>query len=175
MGNDGEFSHESMVSRFNSDLANNFGNLAARVATVVGKKCDGIGPAPRSDSPLAAVAVSVVAAASNAWSRTLPSEALDETWQLIRETNAFLEINAPWKSEPGPEVDAVMGDALEALRIVAILATPAMPTICQDLWERLGLPGQVADQRIGVDTLWGANHGGFLVTKGDPLFPRKTA
>jgi methionyl-tRNA synthetase len=175
LGNDGEFSHESMVSRFNSDLANNFGNLAARVATVVGKKCDGIGPAPRADSPLAAVSVSVVAAASDAWSRTLPSEALDETWQLIRETNAFLEINAPWKAEPGPEVDAVMGDALEALRIVAILATPAMPTICQELWERLGLPGQVADQRIGVDTVWGTNPGGMTVTKGDPLFPRKTA
>ncbi len=56
LGNDGEFSHEGMVARFNSDLANNFGNLAARVATVVGKKCDGIGPAPSPDSTLAAVA-----------------------------------------------------------------------------------------------------------------------
>jgi methionyl-tRNA synthetase len=50
-----------------------------------------------------------------------------------------------------------------------------MPTICQDLWERLGLPGQVADQRIGIDTQWGANPGGMTVIKGDPLFPRKTS
>ena len=45
-----------MVDRYNSDLANNLGNLLSRVATVVGKKCDGVGPAPRPDSPLAAVA-----------------------------------------------------------------------------------------------------------------------
>ena len=50
-----------------------------------------------------------------------PSRALDATWQLIRATNAYLEANEPWKAEPGPDVDAVMGDALEALRIVAIL------------------------------------------------------
>ena len=46
---------------------------------------------------------------------------------LIRATNAYLEANEPWKAEPGPAVDAVLGDALEALRIVAILASPAIP------------------------------------------------
>ena len=51
-----------MVDRYNADLANNLGNLLSRVATVVGKKCGGIGPAPRADSPLAAVAAEVVAA-----------------------------------------------------------------------------------------------------------------
>ena len=56
-----------------------------------------------------------------------PSVALDATWRLIRETNAYLEANEPWKADPGPEVDAVMGDALEALRIVAVLATPGHP------------------------------------------------
>ncbi len=55
-GPDGDFSYEGMVARYNTDLANNLGNLLSRVATVVAKKCDGIGPAPRADSPLAAVA-----------------------------------------------------------------------------------------------------------------------
>ena len=55
-GPDGDFSYEGMITRYNSDLANNLGNLLSRVATVVDKKCDGIGPAPRPDSPLAAVA-----------------------------------------------------------------------------------------------------------------------
>jgi methionyl-tRNA synthetase len=173
LGNDGEFSHEGVVARFNSDLANNFGNLAARVATVVGKKCDGIGPAPKVDSPLAAVATEVLKSTCDAWDRFAPAEALDHTWRLIRETNAYLETNQPWKLEPGPQVDAVMGDALEALRIVAILATPAMPTICQTLWERLGLPGNVADQRVPDAAAWGGYPGGLPVVKGDPLFPRK--
>ena len=55
-GQDGDFTYEGLIGRYNSDLANNLGNLAARVATVVGKKCDGIGTAPAADSPLAAVA-----------------------------------------------------------------------------------------------------------------------
>ena len=173
LGNDGEFSHEGVVARFNSDLANNFGNLAARVATVVGKKCGGIGPAPRSDSPLAAVAAAVVADVCDAWSRIAPAEALEATWRLIRETNAYLEANQPWKMEPGPEVDAVLGDSLEVLRIVAILASVAMPTICQELWSRLGLPGAVSDQRVPDAVAWGGYPGGLPVVKGDALFPRK--
>ena len=59
-GNDGDFSYDGLVARYNSDLANNLGNLAARVATVVAKKCDGIGPAPRSDSSLASAAAKAV-------------------------------------------------------------------------------------------------------------------
>jgi methionyl-tRNA synthetase len=174
LGNDGEFSHEGMVARFNTDLANNFGNLAARVATVVAKKCDGIGPAPRADSPLAAVATACANDAAQAWTALSPSDALDATWRLIRETNSHLEDNQPWKSEPGPEVDAVMGDALEALRIIAILSNPAMPTICQALWERIGCLGLVADQRVPDALVWGGYVGGQPVVKGDVLFPRKS-
>ena len=115
-----------MVARYNADLANNLGNLLARVATVVERKCGGIGPAPDPASPLAAVAASVYETAAGAWSRIAPSEALEATWRLVRETNAALEAAEPWKAEPGPAVDAVLGDALEALRIVAILASPAL-------------------------------------------------
>ena len=50
-GNDGDFTYEGLVARYNADLANNLGNLLARVATVVGKKCDGIGPAPPARQP----------------------------------------------------------------------------------------------------------------------------
>ena len=55
------------------------------------------------------------------------ADALEATWRLIRATNAYLEANEPWKAEPGPAVDAVLGDALEALRIVAVLASPGDP------------------------------------------------
>jgi len=70
--------------------------------------------------------------------------------------------------------NAVMGDALEALRIVTILAQVALPTTTQEIWSRLGLSGQVADLRVGRDTKWGHYPGGLTVTKGQPLFPRKT-
>ncbi len=172
-GLDGEFSAEGLVTRYNSDLANNFGNLLSRVATVVGSKCGGIGPAPQPESPLAEVAAGAARDASGAWLRFAPSEALEATWRLIRETNAHLEANEPWKATPGPEVDAVMGDALEALRIVAVLAWPAVPRACGEVWRRLGLPGSPADQRLPGAAAWGGYPGGLAVEKGAPLFPRR--
>jgi methionyl-tRNA synthetase len=174
-GPDGEFSYERLVERYNADLANNFGNLLSRVATVVGRKCDGMGPAPRADSPLGPVAADVYAASARAWADVQPSVALEATWRLIRETNAYLEANEPWKLDPGPEVAAVLGDALEALRIVSVLASPAIPTTAQEAWRRIGLPGSVVDQRLPEAATWGGYPGGLPVAKGPPLFPRLTA
>jgi methionyl-tRNA synthetase len=171
-GPDGEVSYEGMVARFNSDLANNFGNLASRVATVVAKKCGGIGPPPRPDSPLAEAAAVAVADAAQAWARVAPSEALQATWRLIRDANAYLEANEPWKAEPGPGLDAVLGDALEVLRIVAVLAAPAIPRACAELWRRLGLEGSPMTARLPGAGVWGQYPGGLRVDKGDPLFPR---
>ncbi|WP_163511457.1 methionine--tRNA ligase [Fodinicola acaciae] len=171
-GPDGDFSYEGMVSRYNADLANNYGNLLARVSTVVGKKCDGVGPAPRPDSPLAAVAAESYANAAKAWEAVQPSIALDHTWRLIRETNALLEAAEPWKLDPGPEVDAVLGDALEALRIVAVLSYPAIPNAAEQVWRRIGLTGSPADVRLPAAAAWGQYPGGLPVQKGAPLFPR---
>ncbi len=171
-GPDGDFSYEGMVTRYNADLANNLGNLLSRVATVVDKKCGGVGPAPDAGSPLAAVATEAYAETAAAWDRVQPSVALDATWRLIRETNAHLEANEPWKMEPGPEVERVMGDALEALRIVTVLASPAVPDSCREIWRRIGLPGSPEDQRLPDAATWGQYPGGLDVAKGDPLFPR---
>jgi methionyl-tRNA synthetase len=171
-GSDGDFTYEGLVGRYNSDLANNLGNLAARVATVVEKKCGGTGPAPRPDSPLADAAATAYASTAAAWAQFAPSRALDATWSLIRATNAYLEANEPWKAEPGPVVDAVMGDALEALRIVAILASPAMPHTAQLVWERIGFTSDIAQQRLPDAAAWGGYPGGRPVVKGSPLFPR---
>ena len=172
-GPDGDFSGEGLVARYNSDLANNLGNLLSRVATVVGSKCGGTGPAPRPDSHLAPAAAATYRDVAAAWDRLAPSEALDATWRLIRETNAHLEAAEPWKAEPGPDVDAVLGDALEALRIVTVLASPAIPTAAAEIWRRLGLPGSPADQRLPEAAAWGGYPGGLPVEKGPPLFPRR--
>jgi methionyl-tRNA synthetase len=174
-GADGEFSYEGMVSRYNGDLANNLGNLLSRVTTVVNRKCGGVGPAPRPDSGLAPVVAAAVERADEAWRRISPSEALDATWQIIRETNAALEAAEPWRAEPGPAVDAVLGDALEALRVVAVLAHPAVPGACAEVWRRIGLAGNPADQRLPGAVAWGGYPGGLQVLTGEPLFPRKQA
>jgi methionyl-tRNA synthetase len=171
-GPDGDFSYEGMVARYNADLANNLGNLLARVSTVVERKCDGIGPAPDPSSPLGEVAAAAYAAAADAWQRVAPTEALEATWRLVRETNAALEAAEPWKAEPGPATSAVLGDALEVLRIVAILASPALTRASQEIWNRLGLPGRVEDQRLPEAAAWGGYPGGLTVTRGSPLFPR---
>lgn len=173
-GNDGDFTYEGLISRYNSDLANNLGNLAARIATVVEKKCGGIGPTPATESILKSAASAAVAETAAAWHSVQPSRALEATWGLIKATNAYLENNEPWKMEPGAAVDTVMGDALEALRIVTILANPALPTSTQEIWRRIGLTGEITDLRIAADTKWGQYPSGRTVIKGEPLFPRKT-
>lgn len=171
-GPDGDFSYEAMVNRYNTDLANNLGNLVSRVATVVGRSCGGVGPAPRPDSPLAPYAAEAYETASRAWADVQPSRALEATWRLVREANAHLEANEPWKLEPGPLLDGVLGDALEVLRIVAVLAGPAIPSSAAEIWRRIGLPGGPADQRLPAAVAWGGYPGGLPVEKGEPLFPR---
>jgi methionyl-tRNA synthetase len=172
LGADSDFSYERVVDRYNADLANNLGNLLSRVATVVEKKCGGVGPAPRPDSPLAAVAAEAYEATAAAWADFQPSVALEATWRLVREANAHLEANEPWKAEPGPEVDAVLGDALEVLRIVSILASPAVPNASAEIRRRIGLDGRPEAQRLPEAAAWGQYPGGLPVEKGAPLFPR---
>jgi methionyl-tRNA synthetase len=173
-GHDGDFTPDGLNGRYNSDLANKLGNLLSRVATVVAKKCGGIGPAPAGDSPLAELAAVAVAEADAAWAQIAPSRALDATWRLIAAANAYLERHQPWKRAPGAEVARVLGDALEVLRLVAILASPAMPGACQAIWARLGLAGRVEDQRLPAAAVWGGYPGGLPVTVEAPLFPRRS-
>jgi len=173
LGSDGEFSAEGISARYNADLANNLGNLLSRVATVVDKKCGGVGPAPDPSSRLAGTSVEVLAETVAAWNAGAPHLALESTWRLIRETNAELETAEPLKADPGPAVDAVLGSALEVLRIVAILVSPAMPSTAREVWRRIGLPGVPEDQLLPASGVWGGYPGGLAVEKGAPLFPRR--
>jgi methionyl-tRNA synthetase len=184
LGSDGDFSFEGLLQRYNSDLANNLGNLLQRVSTVVGSKCDGVGPAPTQaegdddEYPrLASVAAEVCGWARDAWDRWAPNEALEAPLRLVRETNSELEAREPWKMAPGPEVEAVLGDALEVLRIVAILVAPAMPAAADEIWRRIGLTGSPGAPGVAAietgELEWGRYPGGLTVEHGDPLFPRR--
>ena len=163
-GPDGEFSYEGVVARYNADLANTLGNLVARVTALVAPRCGGIGPVPRPDSPLAETAAAARAEADTAWAQPQPAAALAAVWRLVAATNSYLVANEPWHGGP----DHVLGDALEALRIVAVLAWPAIPGTAEEIWRRIGLQWTVDP----VDPAWGAGPAGRRVTKGAPLFPR---
>jgi methionyl-tRNA synthetase len=173
LGTDGDFSAEGITARYNADLANNLGNLLSRVATVVGSKCGGVGPTPDPDSRLAALSATVLTEATEAWNAGQPHLGLEATWRLIRETNAELEQAEPWKSDPGAAVDAVLGSALEVLRIVSILISPAMPATAETIWARIGLDGSPAAEPVPAGAVWGGYPGGRPVEKGPPLFPRR--
>jgi methionyl-tRNA synthetase len=177
-GNDGDFSYEGMIDRYNADLANNLGNLLQRVSTVVHQKCDGIGPHPRrAGSRLSELVSETALSAAAAWERSDPKGALEATWQLIRDANTELESSEPWKLPQGETVEAILGDALEVLRIVAVLVVPAMPQVAAEIWRRLGLPGEVDEPgTVSRGALsWGGYPGGLSVEKGAPLFPRRRA
>ncbi len=171
-GPDGDFSYEGMVARYNADLANNLGNLLSRVTTVVARKCGGVGPAPSSSAALAGVVADAYQAAASAWARVAPSEALEATWRIVRETNAALEAAEPWKADPGPALDAVLGDALEVLRVLAVLTSPALPRAAAEIWRRIGMPGAPGEQALPAAASWGGYPGGLPVATGAPLFPR---
>lgn len=175
-GPDSEFSYEQMLERYNSDLANTLGNLVSRVATVVSKKCGGIGPAPQDESPLRVIAEEAYVKAAAAWENFSPSIALDAVWHLLRETNAYLGETEPWKmEEESDEVKAVLGDALEVIRLAAILSSPALVNASQKIWETIGLSGQAIEQGLPEAAAWGGYPGELKVTPGEPLFPRLKA
>ena len=114
-----------------------------------------------------------VARAADAWAACAPSQALEATWSLISAANTHLEQHQPWKQTSGAALDRVLGDALEALRIVAILASPAVPYTSQAIWQRIGLAGRVDAQRLPAGAAWGGYPGVTRVSVEQPLFPRR--
>ena len=126
-------------------------------------------------APWPRLAAEVYRTADEAWARPAPSEALEAAWLLVRGANAALEAAEPWRAEPGPAVDAVLGDALEVLRIVAVLASPALTRAPAEIWRRIGMPGSPLDARLPGAAEWGGYPGGLPVERGEPLFPRLKA
>lgn len=172
-GPDSEFSYEGMLARYNSDLANTLGNLLSRVATVVSKKCGGVGSKPQAESSLRPIAEAAYEQAARGWARFQPSVALEAVWHLLRETNAYLVEHEPWKLEEGTEeVANVLGDALEVLRLAAVLSSPALTRASGAIWTAIGLDGTPQEQRLPQAAAWGLYPGGCDVTTNAPLFPR---
>jgi methionyl-tRNA synthetase len=174
-GPDGDFSYEAMVTRYNADLANNFGNLANRVLTMAANYVGGVAPEERANGPLREQAERTFTDFKAAMERLDFSGALAAVWELIRAANSFIEDQQPWalnKAGDTAAVAGVLGDCLEALRIVALLTVPVIPRAAGELWRRLGLAGRPEDQRLPDDAAWGGMPAGVPLERGAPLFPR---
>jgi methionyl-tRNA synthetase len=173
-GPDGDFSYEGMVARYNADLANNFGNLANRVLTMATNYCDGVAPDARADGPLVDAVARALEGMTAGMDRLDFAAGLGAVWELIRAANSYIEAREPWKLHRAgdPATAGVLGDCLEALRVIALLASPAIPRASAELWRRLGLPGRPEDQRLPDAAGWSHGPAGTRLEQGAPLFPR---
>jgi methionyl-tRNA synthetase len=175
-GQDGNFSREALITRYNADLANGLGNLASRTLTMIESYFGGSIPERSAeDGALEPNARRIVGAVGRHYEDRRFSEALQEIWQLISLVDFMLVEEQPWKrvAEPqGPAaVGAVLYRAAEAVRIASVLAHPVIPDATQKIWEQLGQAGKLADVRI--DQLqWGGLKPGTRIGKPEAVFPR---
>jgi len=173
---DGNFSWERFEERYNSDLANAWGNLASRTVSMIEKYRGGVIPSG-FDEPLDAGAradLSAYHAAMSGSEGYLLQNALKAIWQMVFRANEFVDRQAPWKlakdRSNDAELDRTLGAlARELVRHCAHLA-PFMPGKCEELWSMLGAPGSVHDVRL--DSIESIDPAGWSVTKSVPLFPR---
>ncbi len=179
-GQDGNFSWESMVARYNADLANDLGNLASRVLAMLASYFDGRVPPPHGGAgPERALAEKAGAAAAAQDEGVLAmnlSGAMAAVWDFVGAVNRYLVEVAPWKlakeNGKGDELARALYASAEALRIIAVLISPLMPRAAARLWSDLGIPEPLEAQRLPGAARWGGLDPGTSTTRGDALFPR---
>ena len=170
LGQDASFTMESFIKRYNSDLANDFGNLLSRISNLLKKFFDGKIPRDEDDSPEGMVikenGIKVV---SDVWDHIESmqvNEAIETTLQYIRSVNKYMETMAPWKlaKSDNDAAGKVLFTAAEALRISAVLLAPVMPNRTQIVLETFNAAGSSLE--------WGGLTPGKSLNKHDVLFPR---
>ena len=170
LGQDASFTIESFIKRYNSDLANDFGNLLSRISNLLKKFFDSRIPQDEDDSSegldVKSKAVETVAIVQKKIEVMRVNEAIEIILQFVRSINKYIETKAPWKlAKEEPEIAGkVLFTAAEALRVSAILLSPIMPNRTQTVLETLGAT------ESGLD--WGGLTSGIEVKLHDPLFPR---
>ncbi|MEO5335604.1 MAG: methionine--tRNA ligase [Magnetospirillum sp. WYHS-4] len=144
-GNDGDYSHAAMVHRMNSDLANDFGNLAQRVLSMIAKNCAGTVPMHREftddDREMLGSAHALLGKIRHALEVQSFHEALDTLWMVVRAANGYVDHQAPWKLKK--EDPARMGTVLyvlaETIRHLALLAQPFVPDSAGRMLDQLAV------------------------------------
>ena len=188
---DAEVSWDSFVRRYNADLANDFGNLVNRTVSMTNRYLDGERPAPRcGGSPWRAAGRDDLPAVPERLEGCLLHEALAELWEFVARRTAWSTPEKPWElakaAKAGDEAAAerlrgVLGDLVEACRLVGLAVAPFMPGVAPRSWRSSGYEYPYdADGNGGPPILdeltWGAHAGeaGRVATP-EPLFPRLDA
>jgi len=179
-GQDTSFSYEALIQRFNSDLANDLGNLVSRALTMLGQYFGGQIPARgqfcESDEGVANMAARAVGESHGAFKFYAFSQGLDALWALVAKVNQYLVENQPWVLAKDPRnrerLGTVLWTAVESLRFVAALSYPVIPSSAEKIWEQLGLEGSPSDVLIPYQLEWGGLKPGTKVGKPEPIFPR---
>ena len=178
-GSDGVFTPEDFVARVNYDLANDLGNLLNRTIAMINKYCDGNVPSYASqvtefDSELSTTAADVISKYNKAMEKMEFNIALGEVWKLISRANKYIDETQPWVLAKDPsrvaELNSVMVNLAESLRITAILLQPVMTETPKEILRQLG---------VGEDSLsmLDISFGDYpkdakVISKGQPIFPR---
>ena len=173
-GQDGSFSYDALVGRYNSDLANGLGNLASRTLAMIHQYCGGAIP-EGSDAEICALARQTIAAAEAAFDRFEFSRGLEAIWSLISAVDKFIVQKAPWKLAKQPEAQAELNTTLytsaEALRIVTALLYPILPQSTPKIWAQLGMKEPIESVRFSL-LKWGQLPAGQKIGEVAAVFPR---
>ena len=176
LGSDGNFSNETLITRINTDLANDLGNLVSRTVSMVIKYFGGTLPAEREAADVDAELLTMAGGLRETYAALMdkfaPQQAMAEVMKVIARANKYIDETAPWqlaKDEANKtRLATVMYNLLEAIRICTVLLQPVMPASCEKIFAQIG----------ATETSWesaaafGALRADVTVQKGDTLFPR---
>jgi methionyl-tRNA synthetase len=175
-GQDGVVSLEGFENRYNSELANDLGNLLSRTAAMVERYSDSRLPrAPRTNPDFVEGVQQLGMDVSHAMGGLELTAALERIWQFVRSLNKHVEETAPWKlakdEASRTDLEQVLYDLAEGLRVCAVLLHPFMPATSVEIMRRLGAYGGPEDL-LFTRAEWGLSVPGARVVTGDPLFPK---
>jgi methionyl-tRNA synthetase len=171
-GQDGSVSTTGFEARYETELANDYGNLASRTLAMIGRYRDGVVPDVEVDAELAADFDGLAEALAARLDDVDVTGALDEVWRRVRRLNRYVEERAPWQlakdeSRAG-ELDTALRSLAEGLRVVTVLLHPYMPGSTERLLAALGRPELDLDE-----ARYGAAAGGQRVEAIEALFPKR--
>jgi len=178
-GQDGNFSYDALVTRYNSDLANGLGNLASRTAALLDKNFAGMVPKPGTrlpqDDALAKEAQNAIGEVLERYDNFEFARALETIWAVIAAADKYLTSEQPWALGDSPDEQArkstILWTTAELLRIVTALAHPVLPESTAKVWRFLGQSTAIG--ATALDGLhWGQLAPGTTLGKLQALFPR---